>query len=248
VVFYTRHMSSTTDRRAGLLLRWLRHRASIEQEELARRLGVSQPTVSRWEAGRLRPAATQLSRLLEQLAPTAEAAGWDEVGAALQAWQRAGDDPSPQLQSQLQQALARLAAGRELYYDAEIPCYADIAAGLGEMQEQRRLPRCLLPVPRQLFEADPGCYALRVVGDSMAPAILSGDIVVVSPAAPLSDGCIVAAYVEPDGDVVKQYHGGNGHPPRLVPLNPAYPVIELAGETAREARIWGRVVMQQREL
>jgi SOS-response transcriptional repressor LexA len=133
-------------------------------------------------------------------------------------------------------------------YDTAVPYFADVAAGIGETQEQRAAPRRYLQVPAGLLERDPGCYALRVSGDSMSPVLLDGDIVVVSPAAPLHGGCIVAAYVEPDGDVVKEYHELPGGGIELRPLNRAYSVLTLGGGSGREGRIWGRVVLQQREL
>jgi len=123
-----------------------------------------------------------------------------------------------------------------------------VAAGIGESQEQLSEPRCTLAIPRDIFRRDPQCYALRVSGDSMAPQLLDGDTVVVSPAAPLVDGCIVAAFVEPDGDVIKVYRELAGGAVLLQPANSSYRAILLEPNGGREARIWGRVVLQQREL
>jgi SOS-response transcriptional repressor LexA len=82
----------------------------------------------------------------------------------------------------------------------------------------------------------------------MQPLIQAGDLVVVSPAAPLSPGCIVAADIDPDGDVLKQYIPQADGSLLLLPLNPAYPPIRAGAPGGREARIWGRIVLQQREL
>jgi SOS-response transcriptional repressor LexA len=154
-----------------------------------------------------------------------------------------------------------------------VPLYADIAAGLGEEQEARETPRETIEVPRHVLRSDAGAYALRVRGDSMAPLLLEGDVVVVSPAALPEEGALVAAYVEPDGDVVKRFswadkaarlaydeqlrRSESGEGPQLSyitpeallkPENDAYPVIRIGGELGRPARIWGRVVLQLREL
>ena len=94
----------------------------------------------------------------------------------------------------------------------------------------------------------PDCYALRVSGDSMSPNLLDGDIIVISPNATLIDGCIVAAYVEPLGDVVKVYTTRANGKVVLKPYNKAYDDIVLQPDKGRPAKIWGRVVMQQREL
>jgi SOS-response transcriptional repressor LexA len=149
---------------------------------------------------------------------------------------------------ELEQLTAELLNQGRLIGDALIPLYADVAAGIGEAQEQLSEPRCTLAIPRDIFRRDPQCYALRVSGDSMAPQLLDGDTVVVSPAAPLVDGCIVAAFVEPDGDVIKVYRELPGGTVLLQPANSSYRSILLAPNGGREARIWGRVVLQQREL
>jgi SOS-response transcriptional repressor LexA len=157
---------------------------------------------------------------------------------------------------------------------ALVPLYADIAAGLGEEQDARSEPRDSLEVPQHILASDPSAYALRVRGDSMAPLLLEGDVVVVSPALLPEEGCLVAAYVDPDGDVVKRFEWAGESasssfkaqhaalqqatedsqrasyltPEALLkPQNPAYPVIRIGGELGRPARIWGRIVLLLRE-
>lgn len=49
---------ATTIRRA-------RKRANLTQAELAKRLGVSQPAVARWESGKVSPTIATLSRLIK---------------------------------------------------------------------------------------------------------------------------------------------------------------------------------------
>jgi SOS-response transcriptional repressor LexA/DNA-binding transcriptional regulator YiaG len=237
---------------AGLLLRLLRLYAGVEQQRLAARLGVSQPTISRWELGRGGPGQQQLAQwlMLCQVAlqttgrPAFDSAWFNRAVAALQSaygygagsagFQPASQDgradaadrmsalqaadelrqlgltllgasqPQPgQPRSEADTRLGSpLTAGRRPL--ALLPLYADIAAGLGEAQEARAAERERLEVPGHLLDADPGAYALRVSGDSMLPLLQPGDVVVVSPAAELYDGCLCAAYVEPDGDVVKR--------------------------------------------
>lgn len=226
----------------ALLLRISRLRAGLEQGELARRLVVSQATVSRWERAQLAPTALQAQRWLEACRATAPAlTAVRDYFAAL-----TPQDVSAAVQA-AQSALLSLVRS-EQGYDTSVPYFADVAAGVGEAQEQRSVPRRYVQVAQELLARDPGCYALRVVGDSMAPALLAGDIVVVSPAAALIDGCIVAAYIEPDGDVVKTYRELPGGAVALIPANPAYPALALGSPAGREGRIWGRVVLAQREL
>ena len=83
---------------------------------------------------------------------------------------------------------------------------------------------------------DPGCFALRVRGDSMINAgILSGDKVVVRPQQSADDGQIVVARIE-DEATVKTFYKENGHF-RLQPENDTYePII------VNEVSILGKVV------
>ena len=72
---------------------------------------------------------------------------------------------------------------------------------------------------------DPGCFALRVRGDSMINAgILSGDKVVVRPQPSADDGQIVVARIE-DEATVKRLRRRNGQI-WLMPENEAYPPID----------------------
>jgi repressor LexA len=225
-----------------MLLRVLRFRAGLEQSSAAERLGVSQPTVSRWERGTHALDAARLEELLALY--TAPETTGELLRGLFSDDPRRGDAAAGQLEDELYKLLRAVPR----LIEASIPYYADVAAGVGESQEERAAPRQELEVPRALIETDPGCYALRVVGDSMAPLFLAGDLVVVSPAATLVPGCIVAAFIEPDGDVIKRYRPSRNGAVELEPENPEYPVLMLGGDEGREGRIWGRVVMLRRDL
>ena len=89
--------------------------------------------------------------------------------------------------------------------------------------------------------SDPGCFALRVRGDSMINAgILSGDLVVVRPQAAADDGQIVVARIE-DEATVKRLYRRNGEI-WLMPENDAYSPID-----GSEAEIIGLVKAVVRE-
>ena len=219
----------------------LRLKAGLEQKVLAEALNLSQATVSRIEHGQSLPSAACADNWL------ACCSGSPRCMEAVAILLAAGEcDAQLRALSILEDELTAL-----LRVPAEphalLPYFADVAAGLGEAQERRVEPRRYIEVPAAILRRDPGCYALRVSGDSMIPRLADGDIVVVSPAAALVEGCIVAAYIEPDGDVVKVYRELPGGTVLLTPLNPDYPAVLLGGE-GREGRIWGRIVMLTREL
>ena len=75
------------------------------------------------------------------------------------------------------------------------------------------------------WEAEPGCFALRVRGESMKNAgILSGDLVVVRPQPDAADGQIVVARIE-DEATVKRLSRQNGKI-WLLPENEAFDPID----------------------
>ena len=91
------------------------------------------------------------------------------------------------------------------------------------------------------WEGDPGCFALRVRGDSMINAgILSGDKVVVRPQQSADDGQIVVARIG-DEATVKRLRRRNGEI-WLMPENDNYDPID-----GREAELIGIVKAVVRE-
>jgi DNA polymerase V len=83
-------------------------------------------------------------------------------------------------------------------------------------------------------------YALMVLGDSMVPEFLEGEIIVVEPEGLARDGSYVVAYVN-DEYIFRQLVQ---HPEgwMLKPLNPLYPNIPIDGP--REA-VKGVVIMKK---
>ena len=78
------------------------------------------------------------------------------------------------------------------------------------------------------WEGEPGCFAVRVRGDSMINAgILDGDKVIVRPQQTADDGQIVVAMWE-DEATVKRLRRRGGIV-ELVPENDAYPVLDGTG-------------------
>ena len=91
------------------------------------------------------------------------------------------------------------------------------------------------------WDGDPGCYALRVRGESMMNAgILDGDKVVVRPQQTADDGQIVVALIG-DEATVKRLSRRNGQV-WLLPENPAFEPID-----GSDAQILGLVKAVYRE-
>jgi SOS-response transcriptional repressor LexA len=226
-------------------------KAGLDQSEIALRLNISQPTVSRLEKGIGTPEAEHIAGWLAGCSTALRGLNRSQRKCILELLQEVFvfDQFSEQASRELDRLMVGLVTA-EIRAGPQVPYFADIAAGQGERQEPRSEPRSYIEVPAGIISRDPQAFALRIVGDSMQPLLLEGDIVVVSPGAGLIEGCIVAAYVEPDGDVVKRYFPccSEQCELRLRSANPAYEDILLGGSEGRSGRIWGRVLLSQREL
>jgi len=71
--------------------------------------------------------------------------------------------------------------------------------------------------------ADPHAYALEISGDSMEPVYRDGDLVIVSPAAPLRRGDRVVARTHAGEVMAKELTRRSARRIELKSLNPAYP-------------------------
>ena len=85
-------------------------------------------------------------------------------------------------------------------------------------------------------EAEP--YALRVVGDSMAPEFLDGHIVIVDPAMPVQSGAYVV--IDYDGETTFRQFIVDNERKFLRALNGAFPATEIT----KEYRVRGVVVQR----
>jgi len=71
-------------------------------------------------------------------------------------------------------------------------------------------------------------YALRVIGDSMAPEFRDGHIIIVDPGLPAVHGAYVVADYR--GETIFRQFVVEGEARYLKPLNEAFPAIRLDGE------------------
>ena len=81
--------------------------------------------------------------------------------------------------------------------------------------------------------ADPNAYALEISGDSMEPVFRDGDLVIVSPAAPIRRGDRVVVRTRDGGVMAKQLQRRSARRVELLSLNPAHPsysfeLVEIA--------------------
>jgi len=91
-------------------------------------------------------------------------------------------------------------------------------------------PRRTIPIAAAEADAGERCsggepYALMVLGDSMAPEFVEGEIIVVEPEGLARDGAFVVAEVA--GEPIFRALAKRGDGWQLCPLNPAYSAIDL---------------------
>ena len=95
-------------------------------------------------------------------------------------------------------------------------------------------------VAGDLSLADPGAYALEINGDSMAPIYRDGDLVIVSPSAPIRRGDRVVVRTNKGELIARQLSRRTAQRVELSSLNPAHPdcSFELAELAWMHRIIW----------
>ena len=123
----------------------------------------------------------------------------------------------------------------------EIPIFGRVAAGTPLLASQNI--EGTLPIPARMVN-NYECFALRIIGSSMAGAgILEGDFVIVRRQANADPGDIVVALVEEKATVKRFYIEGE-----QVRLQPENPSIEAATFNVKDVMILGKVVGLHREM
>lgn len=130
------------------------------QAALAAAVGVSQPTVSRWLKGAT-PDPAQEARLREVLSGTPS----NSMAASENA----------QTMGQMRQAIG--------FGERDLPVYAAVEGGPGELVISTE-PIDYVPRPWYLGQVREG-YGVYVVGESMVPAYMPGDMAIVHPKMPV---------------------------------------------------------------
>lgn len=125
----------------------------------------------------------------------------------------------------------------------QVPVINRVAAGyprdFTDLDFPARVADEYLPCPDV---GDPQAFAARVVGESMSPEYREGDVVVFSPAAPVTDGCDCFVRLEPGHETTFKrvfFDGADPRTLRLQPLNPRFAPTQL--ERARVAGLYRAV-------
>ena len=193
----------------GERLRAARERKELDQATLAAKAGVVTRTLQRWEKGEQVPdgiAITKIARVTN-VQPvwllTGEGDMFAPAGRPENVYPLA---PSPRRKMRL----------------AELPLVSSVPAGKVATMFHPDYVDHYVTVDDV---KDPGAFALKVKGSSMAPRIEDGDIVVVSPQSEPHSGDICVVRVN-DEDTLKKvkFEGNYIH---LIPLNPEFEPVTV---------------------
>lgn len=225
-------MKFTDPKSIASRIRTARHNRGLSQAELGAKIGVKQSNVGRWEQGEHTPRSSTLRRIAEAL----------EINLH---WLVTGEgEMEPTEQERLTEQLARGELPSE-DLQAEpvrwIPVLGCVPGGNPFAPE-------VVPLDMIVVSAEdirhPRAFALRVTGDSMAPAIQDGDLVACEPyeGEALAPGTIVVALIQGEAMLKSYIRRGDQH--LLVSADNSIPPITL-GEGDR---ILARVVSVHKQL
>lgn len=199
-------------------IRWLRKRAGMSQDELAKKTGKKTYTsVQHWETGHAEPSQDTLIKLSEIFSvPVGDLISTDLQGTA-------GVKKIPAVKIPV---LGKISAGIPSEAIDDIIDYEDIPFELAKTGE---------------------FFGLRINGDSMSPLLPDGSTVIFRHQADAETGDIVAALIDGSDGVCKQYKRYDIGV-ALVPINDAYKPLFFPKQECDRLLIVGKAVEMRRKL
>jgi repressor LexA len=125
----------------------------------------------------------------------------------------------------------------------EVPVLGRIAAGQPLLAAEN--VEDTLPLPRSWVRGDE-VFLLKVTGESMAPGILAGDLVMVRVQPRVARGDIAVALIDEEATLKRVYEEAGGLV--LKGDNPSFTPLRFSPEEAAEVQILGKVVGVYRNL
>ena len=125
-----------------------------------------------------------------------------------------------------------------------VPVYGDVCAGNGAVAYQSKIGE----VPVYGYMSTDDFFALKIKGDSMAPELKNGDVVIVQREAEIKTGDIVIALIDGDEATCKKIYKYE-HGIALAPNNPLYEPMRFTEDEVidKEVVILGKVTEVRRK-
>lgn len=199
----------------GERIRKLRKEHGMTQEELGARLGVQRAAVQKYEKGTVKNIKRDsLIRLAEILDTTPEyLLGWDDIMPR-------NVMPVPDVPMVRVPIIGRVAAGLSCFAENNIVDYEPVLS-------------------TDLSSAEKYAF-LRVVGDSMYPIFMEGDLVLVQVQESVDSGAYAVVTVDDENGVIKRVVYGRNFI-ELQSINPMYPPRRFENEDVLRIRVFGVV-------
>ena len=124
-----------------------------------------------------------------------------------------------------------------------MPILGTVRGGVGGVAEEEILG--YEPVDASRFGKGEDFFWLRVTGDSMAPVLCEGDLVLIRRQDTVDSGQYAVALVDGEEGLVKQVFHGPGWL-ELRSVNPYYPPRRFEGEALERVRLLGPVAESRR--
>lgn len=205
---------STTSQKMGEILRELRKKNNLTQEELGKHIGVQKAAIQKYEKGTVTNIKRDsLIKLAHVLGTTPEyILGWENPPNNLDNIDESDFVNIP--------VIGRVAAGVTCFADNNIVDYEPVHKNDISNGEQ---------------------YAfLRVVGDSMYPLFMEGDLVLVRCQSSVDSGSYAVVTIDGEDGVVKKIVYDSDFI-ELHSINPMYPTRRFDGEDVLRIRVFGLV-------
>jgi repressor LexA len=193
----------------GERLRSARETKELDQATLAQKMGIATRTLQRWEKGEQVPDGVAITRL-------AKTTGVQPM------WLLTGDGEMYPLPQRPENVYALPLAARRAARLVDLPLISAVPAGkVATMFHPDHVDDYVTVDDIK----DPQAFALKVKGNSMAPRIEDGDVVIVSPQTEARNGDICVVRVNGEDTLKKvKFEGNYIH---LVPLNPDFDPVTV---------------------
>jgi repressor LexA len=188
----------------GERLREARENKELDQATLAQKTGIATRTLQRWEKGEQIPDGVAITRIAK-------------TTAVQPSWLLTGDGEMYAVPARPDNVYPLPGSLRRGVHLVDLPLISSVPAGKVATMFH---PDYVDDYVTTDDVKDPGAFALRVKGNSMAPRIEDGDVVIVSPQQEARNGDICVVRVEGEDTLKKvKFEGTYVH---LIPLNPEF--------------------------
>lgn len=205
----------------GLAIAMRREQIGLTQEELAQRIGVTKPTISRWESGDI---SNMRRDRIQKLADALRVSPIELL-----------DDETDGLKSidEGSNINAVFSDGFRM-----IPVFESVSAGFGAYADGQIVDYMPMRIVSDAEAAE--TIAIRVAGDSMSPKIEDGDLIQCHKQDSVDSGSIAVVLLDGEEGLVKRVVYGTDWT-ELQSINPYYPPRRFEGEEVLRIRVVGLV-------